>query len=359
MNINKNILGLNKNNRVMYIDIARGIAIISVIIAHVFPKETYISKLVYLYLIPSFFIYAGLLVNSKRDESLSIKMILNNNKDILIIYLSISVVYTLYDVIVHGMILGEKSLLILIRWDLLQTFSFFGINVLWFLSALYITKIIFGILTKVIKCENKRHFIILLVSLFAIFIGSIVDKKLGGNNHQGIVTIIYFLSLAILRPLGLLIFLDFGNKLNKIIRLIQKNNGYYLIYIVGFLLIIITILVAPFSGNIDWHYMKFENIFLMFFISIIGSAGILFLCILIENYFRYLSKVLSYFGRNSLLIMILHNYIIIDLLSNFNQNLWNVTYIGRFLIVLLGTLILTILLENTFNRFRLLLKKYL
>lgn len=346
------------NKRILFVDMAKGIGILSVIIAHIFPKDTYISQLVYTYLIPLFFICSGLIIKKHEGNSQKIGRILKTNGYNFVLYFLISLIYIAYDILIHGFILNTDKFVNLLKWDLLESFTFFGINVLWFVITMSISKAFYEILNTYFHRNKLRHLVIFIISTITCFFGMIIDYYLG-NNHSGFLAIVYFSLIGILRPFGLLIFLDIGNYIkNFIFKFCLEKRSLKTNILIGLLLISFNFIFASSSGNIDWRFMKLGNIFIMFLLSVSGSVGILFICSVIENCSKIISDFLNLFGRNSLFIMIIHNYIIIDLLFIFFMDFWcNVSYIVRFIIVLLLMYILTLLFGRYFTKMIKVIKK--
>ena len=77
------------NNRILWVDIAKGIGILLVLIGHV-SQNSYISSFIYSFHIPLFFIISGYLYKNKKNY------IRNKTTTILIPYLFFSIISFIY-----------------------------------------------------------------------------------------------------------------------------------------------------------------------------------------------------------------------------------------------------------------------
>lgn len=114
------------NKRLKEIDIAKGIGIILTIIGH--RTSGNIQSFIYTFHMPLFFILSGFFLDSKKD----------NNK-LLSSYIMYSFIFLFLRVFFFEI---DESLIYIILGKCIQTISFFGIHVLWFLSSLWLSKII-------------------------------------------------------------------------------------------------------------------------------------------------------------------------------------------------------------------------
>ena len=114
--------------RIREIDMAKAIGVICMLIGHrtVGPIHDY----VYLFHMPLFFILSGC---TMKEEKLSVGQILRRENKLLSSYIVFSVI-----VIVQQFCL-EPNRNVLVQ-NIVDTFSFFGIGALWFLSSLWIAK---------------------------------------------------------------------------------------------------------------------------------------------------------------------------------------------------------------------------
>lgn len=152
--------------RLEFLDIAKGIGILLVVIAHIYAFNPVIRDRlsvvwIYSFHMPLFFIITGMLLKYKgTDESI---------KDFLIKRVkSLIIPYIIFSIVTVGTlkIVGEAN----IKQMLINTLLCIGVDVLWFLPALMFSEIIFYILKKLIKNSIIFKSIITAVYLVSIYI---------------------------------------------------------------------------------------------------------------------------------------------------------------------------------------------
>ena len=295
--------------RIEYLDYAKGIGIILVVLGHILIKGN-IKIYIYSFHMPLFFIISGYLFN--YINIINFKEVINKKiKALLIPYLTFSLINILGEYILSGL-----SFMVL-KKNFLETIKFSGIGALWFLPALFIAEFIF------IFCKIN-----ISKSIYSILI-------FGGISCMALLIWVFtknFIAIILIR---------------SIIGLIFMVIGYYLFFIMKnitlkwYQLIIITLLsikLAILNGGVDLWGISFNNIILYFTTSILGSLNI----ILISK--KINSKILKFFGENTLIIMATHQLIlnIISKISIFGE----VHFIIKLILVLMIEYGIIILVNN-------------
>ena len=173
--------------------------------------------------------------------------------------------------------------LIVLRNNLLETIKFCGIGALWFLPVLFIAETIF----MFCKFNNKK-----IIYSVLIFIGvSVISLSIWALTRS-------FIALILIRSMISLIFIIIGYSLCNVIK--NLNLKWYQIAIIT----ILNIALAVINGYVDLWGIQFNNIILYFINSILGSLNIISISKKIN------SKLLSFWGRNTLIIMATHQLIL-------------------------------------------------
>lgn len=277
--------------RIKYIDYSKGLGILLIIFAHCiqyFESMWRINSYVCSFHVPIFFIAAGLLAYHKREEKLKLSEVARKRAKMLLIP------YAIFSVINSGLKLSvlfvkhslDADVLLMEMKELLIT----GNGTVWFLFTL------FGI-----------------EMLFLIF------NCVGGINRN---TIMGVAILFLCAP-----YLLFGLQCNSfgiVVLRIIGGMGYYLIgylispyiYKVSKGILLLISLVGVSVGGIAFvlvgsNYSFFNGIFANIFGSLVCSlfSGIGFISFMrwIEVYnIKWISNILSYYGRNSLIVMLIH-----------------------------------------------------
>lgn len=270
-------------NRLDYIDLSKGFAIILVVLGHIY-KDNYIRTWLYSFHIPLFFIISGILLNYKDITNNNFLYILKIKiKNIMIPYFCFEVLN-----IIIWCINNREFTISALRWNMIDTILLYAHGTTWFLPCLFVAEIMFLIIRKVIK----NDYVLIIVSSLITISPFIL------NLGQGITLIIFRCCIA----LGFVC-------LGYFVYPIQKDINLSKIKIA--MLFCINIILSILNGRVDLYKITFNNVLLYFLCAILGSISILML-------FKNIKiKCLSYFGKNSLVIMCIHNNLILILKSIF------------------------------------------
>ncbi|MBR5376735.1 MAG: acyltransferase family protein, partial [Lachnospiraceae bacterium] len=153
--------------RVAYIDLAKGIGMVLVLCGHlqndtVFSFSPYIQgfcRWIFSFHMPMFFIISGMLFALKGEIPGMKAFFRKRFSSIMVPYFLFSAIYFLiiiYGVFVsHSMSIGDMYL------QLWYALCFYGINVLWFLPALFFAELLFAFLVK--KFSGKKRWIVMIL----------------------------------------------------------------------------------------------------------------------------------------------------------------------------------------------------
>lgn len=277
--------------RLDYLDTAKGIAIILVILGHIISPDDYLVRnwrnWLYSFHMPIFFIISGFLINLSNTNISITKFIKKKFNTLIIPYISFALInfcFIMYNLYMQQG-LNKKIFIV----HLIYIIKLCGRSAIWFLPCLFISEVSFKILTC--KISNKYLRLIIISSLFIIpfFIKADPDT----------------LFLVFLRSFTALGFITVGNLLYKPIANINLSIFKTLIFF------IITIFLGLINGSVDLFALTFNNIIMYIINSILGSLSLIFLCKKIS-----LPKLITYIGKNSLIIMGTH-IIIKDIVITF------------------------------------------
>ena len=267
-----------KNYRLNYIDYAKGIGILLVVLGHIYSNS--VSLWIYSFHMPLFFIISGFLLEHNKTYN-------RKFKDILISKLkSLVIPFYIYSIINTFVLLclNNFSKEILIE-NSIRIITFQGKGGIWFLPCLFFAELLYISLRK--NINNKFIINIIIGILFVISICLNTDK------------------LALIIIARVFIALGFLCMGNLIVSDIEKYNINYVLMIFIF---VISVLGSIFNGGVDLFSLILGRYKVLYVIlSILGSVLIISICRKVESV--ELNK-LKYFGVNSLIIMITHKSII-------------------------------------------------
>jgi fucose 4-O-acetylase-like acetyltransferase len=325
------------SKRIKWIDTAKGLGIILVILGHKLTISSSIYNYIYSFHMPFFFFLSGYLfsdINNMKLKDFAIK----KSRSLLIpyfIFAAISYIYWIFfqtqmgDDIKHP----DMGHLFVGIFYSNPNYHFMAFNVaLWFLTCLFCTEILFFNLIKKIK---NIHYIVLALILFSIagYIYSLHSLiKLPWSFDVALSAVVFYGAgylCKVYKPDNLLI-----NNRNKIFILLT--------------LIPVSFIISQINSGVEMS-LNIINNYVLFYIA--AFTGIF--CWLIISFWLKNSKILSYIGKNSLIIFALHlklptDYFIEHAIKinpeTINGNLYGIVY----LFVILVFFIPAILVMNNF-----------
>jgi acyltransferase len=273
------------SERLNYIDIAKGIAIILVVFGHTYRNDDSLKIAIYAFHLPLFFFISGFFFKEDKYHTYR-DFIKSKFTSLLLPYLTfyiLSYVYWLaferfvrpsdaeipfYKPLI-GLILGTDYK------DLMRPNG-----ALWFLVGLFCTELIFFSIVK----EVKKYVYIFLIVTTIVVIGFILSEFPN-----------LILPFSIKSAFVALGFYGIGNTFRKTKFLPEKMTNKILLMIILF---VICYYFSSLNGIIDMDYSKYNN----YFLFLISSVSGLFACLFMSNLI-HTNVTLEYFGRNSLIIM--------------------------------------------------------
>ncbi len=308
--------------RLDYLDMTKGLGMILVLIGHlqgdsIFTFSPYIQPLcvfIFSFHMPMFFIVSGILLAIKNDEVKPLKEVAKSRfRGIMIPYLWFSLFYLI--VVVAALIKGEIAVQTLYL-NIWYVISGYGMNVLWFLPALYLGELLFIFLRRRIRDHIPYITVVVLsnaiVYFLSYFVGIAKYPTPFAERMHDLITVI-------LRPILVCGFISIGYYMQKLLRkgsrigdffnkpeLNEKGSvsfKYRAAYIVlGLMLFGVCFGLFRVNNGIDFRSLAFRNVFFFFVCALSGSFGMISLC-------KGLPRIplFCYWGIGSLIFMATHN----------------------------------------------------
>lgn len=286
--------------REVYIDKVKGLAIILIVLGHIILlKENVESKIcmyIYTFHVPIFFIISGILISLKniKEQNLNLKeYFIIKTKKFLYPYFSFSILFIIYLLI--KFIFGYESIIKIIK-IFLNTIFLFGYGPAWFLPTLLLSEIIFIMIIKKYN-KSKKSIILFLFSIIWIAIWSnFLQSEFWQENF-----VLDFLNKGInlfTRSLIGCLFIFVGYMCNENKKIFDKIPT-----VIYTMLLILNIYISPINSQSDLHFCIINNMFLYFYLAISNAISIIKI---IERCFNNKKTILSFWGENSLIIMLTH-----------------------------------------------------
>jgi|GEM_PF-686992 len=308
------------SNRIEYLDIAKGIGIILVIMGHSGFLFDNLKTYFFSFHMPLFFVISGMLLCVKKEDELDLHSVWSKKlRTMMIPYLWFSGIYMIIYIV--NIILGYMTMADL--WQsLVYTLDWFGDSTLWFLPTLLLSEAGFLFLCK--KIHGPWSLIVsivigvicyglqaLITPVWARYNDSFLVTNLvdfvRGFLRAGIATSFVAVGFFAVRTLGVLLVENTETvsatsdiKGDGILAKIPARRRIADL-VIGVILLILTYGASYFNETADFHRIVLGNYFLFFLSAVLGSFGIIFVSKAIGRMF-----ILAFYGRSSLIIMCTH-----------------------------------------------------
>lgn len=329
---------VNSENRIIWIDNAKAIGIILVVVGHAFRDNMrtaflpydYIYNLIYFFHMPLFFMISGYLLERSKNKTRA-ELLKSKVRTILVPFMTYTIL--LY-IVVNFMILLSPKVSDLftsafgkkIEFIKYIYLSLVGNNPysfhLWFLICLFIMEA-FAIL---IKIDKRKIWIIFIIFLFISISWSPVLNNLG--LEYNIYTVNVPMSNFIFFVTGQILYIN-KNKINfnvkKLILLLSLGLLIFNVYY-----------ICDFDSICTIFDVSYE------FVLLIGKLSLIFFTIGMATKIKDF-KILSYIGRRSMGIYLLHQPLCCAILGYLLYDFWNFPAIVVIMVCFVFSFVLPIL----------------
>lgn len=279
---------MRTKHRITEIDIAKAIGILCVFIGH--RTSGVLHNYVYLFHMPLFLILSGCMIREEKVPGL--RKFFSDNK-LIASYLVYSIIFVMFNLLRNQNFNSFLS-------DVGNSFTLFGIHTLWFLSGLWLSKIIIRFLFII----NNRWIRDAIVALFYIvcywLCALLIQLEYNGFAEK----MLKSLSWSLVRTGVILIFVYLGFKLKKYI---FSSISYFKNHLMIALLVMIVAgaVLIPFSlfEVLDYHLLINGLFILNIFYGLVGTIFILSLSTIITLIFQRFIKPGVFIGKNSIHFM--------------------------------------------------------
>jgi len=280
-----------KNNRIAWIDICRGVGILTVVYAHGLSADKF-RFIFYAFHIPLFFFLSGITFRHKQHENILISL-RKAVKSILLPYFLFALLgYGFWLILnIHRFSLeGFMQIIINIVYGNGSGKQFFYNAVLWFLPCLFITRYLFTLITYFTTKSKSIILILILASVISYLGGTFFPElKLPFGFETALSGVIFF-------GLG---YLYHGHE--NLQKWIQDNRFILGVIFLNLLLVIATWNFLITGHQIDMRINRINN-HLLFYLGAISGIG---MCLSLSYIIRE-NKILQFLGKNSLPFFVFH-----------------------------------------------------
>lgn len=308
------------NERIIYLDIAKGIGILLVVLGHL-NLEFVLKNIIYSFHMPLFF-YLGGVISFSRNE-----IPWHNIKKFLFLYLMFGFCFACI------IMIQNRSFDIELIYDMFKSNPISIYNIKWFGVFWFI--LAYSIVLILSKIKNFQSIPVYFLLFFIIFY----------MRDTGII----YMPLCIGPALCLLVFYGFSLYNQKIMNYYNIKSAC-IIFIC--FMIVNCINILSYNG-FDHKIINYGNLYfdpnsiLVLSSAFLGIILLLYVSKTIEECFVVLSKVLQFFGRNSLLIFMLHMFIL-SIVNNILIKIYSFFNFENYFMIELLKFILTISILSVF-----------
>jgi len=302
---------LAKEERYEYLDVAKGIGIVLVIIGHIVFGNNYkmfgaktISNLIYSFHMPLFFLISGMCIKSTKTFNKS------SLKKMTYSYIVPYVIWTIIYIVIFYLIylIGDNNTTFGINsYKVYHAVTLCGLAPLWFLLALFVAEIMVLWIKSILDKGNKinyrkvrnyrviRNVAICILIVIVSIICSYFFNKASINN-----LFLKNMLWGTLRIFPTILFVLVGYILKEHIHKLLRLKLFFRLILITCLSGIQIFLCLKWNESIDVQLFQLGNPLLYFVKAINGSLVVLLLSQVIH------SKLLVYIGKKTKELMILH-----------------------------------------------------
>lgn len=291
--------------RLNYLDTLKGIAILCIVLLHyengIFPK--YINTIIGTFMITAFYVNTGILYAVKSEKTDIRNLVTKRFNQLIKPYIWFSILILLFDSILW--LFKEQSTIFLLK-EFFYTITLRGIGTLWFLPVLYVAELIF------VRSLSHKYWTIIVSSIgYLLLYGWLVQNNIllqFSDIQNAILSSILLTINRIIIAIGTI----------GISFIIEKRYGEALhsdtmrSLLWGGLFAMIGIVVILISLNLyiaDWVRKMIAYVLLPYGLSLI----------LYTTKLSCITQTLSFYGRNSLIVMATHYSFLLTICTLFNK----------------------------------------
>ncbi len=301
--------------RLSYFDMAKGAGMILVLIGHLqgeilgfSPYILYLCIWIFSFHMPFFFIVSGMLMRYRDDTKKDFKELVKRRfKGIMVPYYWFSLIYigiVLYSLFIDKVV--PVSTLLVNIWYVI---GLYGMNVLWFLPALFMGELLFLSIKK--KFDNKISIVIIIAATVIAYVLNLLlksqsfDTPLAERFHE--------LAITLLRPVFACSFIAIGYYGFTLIEKLRAESFSFKEVLLAFFFlalniscIVISMRVLHYNNVGEFRSLVHNNVIVYYAAAVSGSLWLIIFCKNLSM-LKYKFPLLTFYGINSLVFMAVHN----------------------------------------------------
>ncbi len=348
---------MGQTKRLDYLDMVKGFGILFVALGHLEDISALTRGWISSFHMPLFFVVSGILMAVKNDPEKDFgETVKKRFRGIIIPYCYFSLSYFLIDILNLYVIKNIDRHTFLV--DTIDSLTFYGMSVLWFLPALFLASVGFLFCKK--KLNDKLLIPLLLLIAIAAYLIKLALEPLYQTNEASLpITTSLKICYIFLRALIAQCFVGYGYYIKKWADRFRAGDSKAAAVfssritelILGIVLLACNIALSVYNGCVDLHNIILNNVPVFFIGAFSGCFGIVLICKAIPAV-----RLITYFGRNSIIVMACHvNYYFLYagiklawLVDSFNKHARHYVFVA---VVMITVFALSAVLITVINRF--------
>lgn len=261
--------------RECWIDIAKGIGIILVVLGHVTRNENLI-RIIYSFHMPLFFFLSGWIINRNCGKNIINKQYIKKKFANLILPFF------------------EYRIILVLYWYIVEyRFRELDVGPIWFLPVMFFSYMIIAFIMPYIKSTNAKRVVFLFFALLAIA-GLLVRQYVYKLNME-LLNEVYVNSIRVLTGCS---WMTVGMKANDSIINSKKVNCGLVFGIAA----IVCVVLSFVNGDVSLFNLQFGKSYILYFLEgICGITAVLIVSKVISS-----NRLIEYLGQSSMIIMAFH-----------------------------------------------------
>ncbi len=300
-------------HRLDYLDVAKGIGIMLVVMGHAnLGTPSWLFWLTNAFHMPLFFIISGMLIAYKKEQEKPFTTTcIRKCKQLLTPYLlfsGLNILLVLKELLLD---LSNRGYIGVLLVRLIQTCTFSGISVLWFLPSLLFGELLLLLLLKGLHNKSTRMKTLVITSILALIIISLYfinpTRDEFDVNGQWILYIFENFLETCIHVIIALCFLMIGYCMQLFLAKMAPKIKYSFLSVASLLALskVCSIFISPLNQIEDINGLKLENPIFFVLNGVVGTIFILCVAYLLV-YLPIVKPALQYCGKNSLIILVTH-----------------------------------------------------
>lgn len=303
----RNKTKMNAKKRIDWVDVAKGIGMICVILSHVEEENfsnPYLKMPLYTFHMPLFFFLSGYLFSMKSSFK---EFLVKKCQRILVPYFTLGGILILFDIYWHGRNPFHES------WfnkkyamsDLMQFLTQKRYLTLWFIACLFWLSILFYVLVRFVEKEVVRAVIVIVLTIAAMFYYRFGGTSLYWNIDVCFTALPFF-------------YVGFLCRKTDIINKVLLESNRKILWFIGF--VAIDVLCAIGNQMLTGEFLEmFWNHYAFPPFTYLGAFAGIFAVILLANVCNCFP--LRYIGANTMLFYAWHQTMMIPLVTEFYKKM--------------------------------------